>query len=120
MDFPPGYLDHFQNPRNVGVTPDFTHIAKNRVPPNHGCFDELELTVRVNNDLIEQASFRGRLCSGSIAAASVVTEAITGKKLSDLSGINEALFRNAWGEIPEQKTHAVELLLATVKLLQKK
>jgi len=66
-------LDHYRRPRNKGVLPQATHaVALN----NPLCGDEIDLQLRVENDVISDIRFVGRGCSISQAAASMMTQLV--------------------------------------------
>jgi nitrogen fixation protein NifU and related proteins len=69
-------LEHQKRPRNTGRLEHKTHAEKGHNP---SCGDELELELRIENDLIAEVRFLGRGCTISQASASLMTVAITGK-----------------------------------------
>ena len=79
-------LDHGRRPRNFGPLPEATHDA---VGHNPLCGDRITLHVRMNGDVVDGVSFEGQGCAISQASASLLTEAVKGRKLDDV----ESLFR---------------------------
>ncbi len=71
-------LEHFKNPRNPGrlEKPDMTAQGANPF-----CGDELELTVSLKSETIQDIRAECKGCSISQASASMMTEAIKGKTL---------------------------------------
>lgn len=75
-------LDHFKNPRNYGHldTPDATFIENNPL-----CGDrigiEVKLETRNSKFEIKEIRFFGEGCAISTASASMLTEAVRGKKI---------------------------------------
>ncbi len=112
--YPEVYLDHFQYPRWVGQVENTTHHSVNHVLPGTGCFDQLEITLCVHDDIVEEARFRGRLCSGSVAAASLLMTMIQNKSISEIMKINKADLANIWSFIPTGKDHSIELAISTL------
>ena len=94
-------LDHYRSPRHKGrvENPDLTARGYNPL-----CGDDIELTLKVSDGVIEQVAFDGHGCSISQASASMLTEAITGRRLDyalALAGDVRALFTG--GQVdPEQ------------------
>jgi nitrogen fixation NifU-like protein len=80
-------MDHYQSPRNRGVVPDADiDVGLN----NPTCGDEVRLTVRLGpGDVVEDARFVGQGCSISMAAASMMTEAIRGRPLAEALALAE-------------------------------
>ena len=103
-------IEHFSNPRNVGVieNPDGMGTIDNPV-----CGDVTELYLRVRNGVIDEAKFKSLGCAVTIASASVFTEKIKGREISGfLQGSEEEIVRallglieKELGDLPAQKLH---------------
>ena len=67
-------------PRNRGVldSPDADLTQHNPV-----CGDEVRLTARINDGAISEIAFHGQGCSISQSSASMMTEAVKGRSLSE-------------------------------------
>ncbi len=74
-------LDHYKHPRNRGTLehPDITFEDANPL-----CGDRLRMDVMVKDDRIEQVRFSGVGCSISLAAASMLCEAVEGRTLDEV------------------------------------
>lgn len=75
-------LDHYKNPRNHGILDpnDFTYEDENPL-----CGDKLRIDVRLDeNQNVKEVAFSGRGCAISQASASMLTESIQGKPLSEV------------------------------------
>ena len=77
-------LDHYKSPRHHGKMdrPDALEWGKNPL-----CGDELELYLGVKDGKISDIKFDGKGCSISQASASMMTEAVVGKGLSEVKEI---------------------------------
>ncbi|HET6644107.1 MAG TPA: SUF system NifU family Fe-S cluster assembly protein [Fimbriimonadales bacterium] len=73
-------LDHARNPRNFGECALSTNRA---VGNNTLCGDRVEISLQVNGGVIVNAAFFGAGCAISTASASMMTEAIKGKTVTD-------------------------------------
>lgn len=73
-------IDHGRHPRNHGVLEHSTHQKQGHNPL---CGDKLELYVVVENDAIKDLRFVGSGCAISMSSASLMTEHLKGKKLSE-------------------------------------
>jgi nitrogen fixation protein NifU and related proteins len=75
-------LDHYQNPRNHGRLAHPTLANRGHNPL---CGDEIELSVGIDeqDDSIREIAFTGRGCSISQASASMMTEVVKGRKLTE-------------------------------------
>ncbi len=80
-------LDHYRHPRNQGRLdqPDVSHELDNPV-----CGDVVRIEVCLTNGRVSEARFSGRGCVVSMASASMLTEEIQGKSVSELLGMEEA------------------------------
>jgi nitrogen fixation NifU-like protein len=74
-------FDHYRTPRNCRALADANHKAEGYNPL---CGDRVTLYLKVDDDVIEDASFEGIGCAISTAAASLMTEALKGKKIGDV------------------------------------
>jgi nitrogen fixation NifU-like protein len=69
-------LDHSKHPRNSRAMPDANHNAEGYNPL---CGDKLKLYVKMEGDIVKDASFVGTGCAISTASASLMTESLKGK-----------------------------------------
>jgi nitrogen fixation protein NifU and related proteins len=83
-------LDHHRRPRNRGTLAEPVHRAEGSNPL---CGDQLTIYVRLNGDVIEEVAFEGSGCAISTAAASLMTEAIKGKTVSEAQALFERYHR---------------------------
>jgi nitrogen fixation NifU-like protein len=79
-------LDHSRRPRNFGELPGANRTMDGRNPL---CGDVTTIFLKVENGVVQDAHFVGAGCSISMASASMMTEAVKGRTLSEA----EALFR---------------------------
>jgi nitrogen fixation NifU-like protein len=69
-------LDHSKRPRNFHVMKDANRKAEGYNPL---CGDKLRLYLKIENDVVQDASFEGSGCAISTASASLMTESLKGK-----------------------------------------
>ncbi|MBI4142049.1 SUF system NifU family Fe-S cluster assembly protein [Candidatus Woesearchaeota archaeon] len=74
-------MDHYKNPRNHGILEPFTFKFFDNNPL---CGDEIEVRAFVEGNVIKDVKFTGKGCSISQAAASMLSETVKGKTLSDV------------------------------------
>ena len=81
-------LDHYENPRNVGVfNKDDNNIGTGMVGAP-ACGDVMRLQIKVNDDgIIEDAVFKTYGCGSAIASSSLLTEWVKGKSLAEAKSI---------------------------------
>lgn len=73
-------MDHYKNPRNRGVIEDDSLTINMNNPT---CGDRIQLTMKVENDLVVDAKFEGEGCSISMSSASMMTQSIKGKPIDE-------------------------------------
>lgn len=80
-------LDHNRQPRNFRV-PE----AANREAEGHNplCGDEVKVYLRVEDGVIEDVGFQGSGCAISTASASMMTQAVKGRRLEEAKALFEA------------------------------
>jgi nitrogen fixation NifU-like protein len=69
-------IDHSKRPRNFHSMDDANRKAEGYNPL---CGDKLKLFLRVEDDIVKEASFLGAGCAISTASASLMTESLRGK-----------------------------------------
>jgi nitrogen fixation NifU-like protein len=80
-------LDHYENPRNVGVLEDDPSVGTGMVGAP-ACGDVMKLQIKVSDDgIIEDAKFKTYGCGSAIASSSLVTEWVKGKSLDEAAEI---------------------------------
>ena len=74
-------LDHFRHPRNYGSleAPDVSNEAFNPL-----CGDRIRIELKLENEIISGARFKGNGCAISMAAASLLTELVVGIEVGEL------------------------------------
>jgi nitrogen fixation NifU-like protein len=89
-------MDHIKNARNFRALADATHHADGANPL---CGDELSVYLKLDGDLIADASFQCTCCGISMASASIMTESVRGRSNEDaralLAGLVAALTAHA-------------------------
>ncbi len=95
-------MDHFMNPRNVGVIENPDGYAKVGSP---SCGDMMEIFLKIEDEIIIDAKFRTFGCASAIASSSVTTEMILNKTIEEaLQLTNKSIAQNLDG-LPASKLH---------------
>lgn len=111
--YSPLLLEHFSNPRNVGVleNPDAEAMQSNPV-----CGDTMRLMLRIDGEeRIAEARFQTVGCPAAIATSSAATEMIAGRRLEEVEGLTRADFAAAVGGLPPSKMHCSVLAAAALR-----
>jgi len=77
-------LDHYRNPRNKGSLPNADISIHDSNPL---CGDEIDIHLKVEEDMIKDIKFEGRGCAISQASASMLTEQVLNKPLNAVKDI---------------------------------
>ena len=81
-------IDHYENPRNVGVLDKNSENVGTGMVGAPACGDVMRLQIQVNdNGVIEEARFKTYVCVSAIASSSLVTEWLKGKTLDEAQAI---------------------------------
>ena len=116
-------LDHYENPRNVGVLEDDDSVGTGMVGAP-ACGDVMKLQIKVGDDgIIQDAKFKTYGCGSAIASSSLVTEWVKGKSLDEASQIKNTQIAEELA-LPPVKIHcsvlAEDAIKAAVKDLRGK
>jgi nitrogen fixation NifU-like protein len=115
VDYSDKVMDHFMNPRNVGVLEDADGVGR---AGNPVCGDLMEMSVKVHDDVITDIRFRTFGCGAAIATSSMATELIRGKTIDEALEVSNRAIAEALGGLPPIKMHcsvlAAEALRATL------
>ena len=106
------FLDHFNNPRNVGTIEDAEGVGTEK---NQVCGDTMTLYLRMEGERITGSSFQTLGCSASIAASSVITELVTGKSVGEARELTRHDIAEALDGIPPAKLHSAVLAIDALK-----
>jgi nitrogen fixation NifU-like protein len=105
-------MEHFMNPRNVGVidNPDGYGKVGNPV-----CGDVMEIYIKVKDDVITDIKFKTFGCGSAIATSSMVTELAKGKHIDEALKITRNDVANELEGLPPQKMHCSNLAADALK-----
>jgi len=82
-------LDHFKKPRNWGLVTTASKGWVKAKEVNGSCGDVMEMGLRVKKGRIEEVKFQGEGCAISMAAGSMLTEMIKGKKIKEVEKMSD-------------------------------
>jgi nitrogen fixation NifU-like protein len=99
-------MEHFMNPRNVGVIEDADGYGK---VGNPVCGDLMEIFIKVKDERIDDIKFRTFGCGSAIAVSSMVTEMAKGKTLDEAMKITRKDVADELEGLPPQKMHCSNL-----------
>ena len=108
-------MDHYENPRNVGVLDkDAANVGTGMVGAP-ACGDVMRLQIQINDEgVIEEAKFKKYGCGSAIASSSLLTEWVKGKTLDEAAQIKNTEIVEEL-ELPPVKIHCSVLAEDAIK-----
>ena len=95
-------MDHFRNPRNVGVIEDANVIGE---VGNAKCGDIMKMYLKIEDDVVQDVKFETFGCGSAIASSSMATELIKGKPVSEVAQLTNKSVAEALDGLPAYKMH---------------
>ena len=95
-------MDHFRNPRNVGIIEDANGIGE---VGNAKCGDIMKMYLKIEDDIIRDVKFETFGCGSAIASSSMATELIKGKPVSEAMKLTNQAGAEALDGLPAYKMH---------------
>ncbi|MBR3870110.1 MAG: Fe-S cluster assembly scaffold protein NifU [Clostridia bacterium] len=105
-------MDHFKNPRNVGIIEDADGVGE---VGNAKCGDIMKIYLKIENDIITDVKFNTFGCGSAIASSSMATELIMGKPLSQALELTNKAVAEALDGLPAHKLHCSVLAEEAIK-----
>ena len=101
-------MDHFKNPRNVGVLDDADVTSK---VGSVACGDLIKLYLKFdpNLDQIKDIKFESYGCAANIATSSMMTEMVKGKTIEEARKVTFKDISDTLGGLPRIKLHCAVL-----------
>src|SRR4030066_56979 len=99
-------MDHFRNPRNVGVIENPDGVGEEGNPV---CGDMMTFYIKVDNDRLSDVKFQTFGCGAAIAVSSMVSEMAKGRTLAEAMAITNDLVAEELGGLPKNKMHCSNL-----------
>ena len=105
-------MDHFRNPRNIGVIEDADGIGE---VGNAKCGDIMKIYLKIENDIIVDVKFETFGCGSAIASSSMATELIKGKPVEEALSLTNKAVVEALDGLPAHKLHCSVLAEEAIK-----
>jgi nitrogen fixation NifU-like protein len=106
MHYSAKVIDHFSNPRNVGIIENANVVVEVGDP---GCGDSLLIFLKIENDVIKDMKYKVFGCGAAIATSSVASEMVIGKTLDEALEITDEIVVEALDGLPPEKRHCSNL-----------
>ena len=95
-------MDHFRNPRNVGVIENADGVGE---VGNAKCGDIMKMYLKIEDGVVEDVKFETFGCGSAIASSSMATELIKGQPLSEVRKLTNKAVAEALDGLPAYKMH---------------
>jgi nitrogen fixation NifU-like protein len=105
-------IDHFSNPHNVGELEGANAVGE---VGNARCGDIMRMYLKIEDDVIKDASFKTFGCCAAIASSSVTTDLIKGLTVDEALNFKNATVVDALGGLPPAKVHCSVLAEEAIK-----
>ena len=105
-------MDHFRNPRNVGILEDADGIGE---VGNAKCGDIMKIYLKIDDGIISNVKFETFGCGSAIASSSMATELIKGKPISEALALTNKAVAEALDGLPAHKMHCSVLAEEAIK-----
>ena len=105
-------MDHFRNPRNVGVIEDADGVGE---VGNAKCGDIMKIYLKIDNEVITDVKFETFGCGSAIASSSMATELIKGKPVAEAMELTNKAVAEALDGLPDYKMHCSVLAEEAIK-----
>ena len=105
-------MDHFRNPRNVGVIENADGIGE---VGNAKCGDIMKMYLKIDDGIISDVKFETFGCGSAIASSSMATEMIKGQPVSEAMKLTNKAVAEALDGLPAYKMHCSVLAEEAIK-----
>lgn len=105
-------IEAFRNPKNVGEIENPDGIG---TVGNASCGDIMQITLKIENDIIVDAKFKTFGCTAAIATSSTATEMVKGMSIEEALKLTNSKVVEALGGLPAQKLHCSVLAEEAIK-----
>ena len=95
-------MDHFMNPHNVGEIENADGTGTYGSPV---CGDMMQITLKIEDDVIKDAKFKTFGCGAAIATSSMATEMVKGKTVDEALELTNKAVMEALDGLPPEKVH---------------
>ena len=103
MEYSEKVMDHFANPRNVGIIEDANAIGE---VGNAKCGDIMKMYMKINDEgVIEDIKFKTFGCGAAVATSSMATEMVKGKTIEEALKLTNKAVAEALDGLPPVKMH---------------
>ncbi|WP_238918582.1 Fe-S cluster assembly scaffold protein NifU [Clostridium sp. YIM B02555] len=112
MQYSEKVMDHFMNPRNIGIIENADGIGQ---VGNPQCGDIMKMYLKIEEGIIIEAKFKTFGCGAAVATSSMATELIKGRTVEEALKVTNAAVAEALDGLPPIKMHCSALAEEAIK-----
>lgn len=105
-------MEAFRNPKNVGEIENASGMG---TVGNASCGDIMQISLKIENDIIVDAKFKTFGCAAAIASSSTATDMIIGMTVDEALKVTNKKVVECLGGLPSQKIHCSVLAEEAIK-----
>ena len=105
-------MQAFQNPKNVGEIENASGVG---TVGNASCGDIMQISLKIENDIIVDAKFKTFGCAAAIATSSTATDMIIGMTVEEALKVTNKKVIECLGGLQSQKIHCSVLAEEAIK-----
>lgn len=105
-------MEAFKNPKNVGEIENASGVG---TVGNASCGDIMQISLKIENDIIVDAKFKTFGCAAAIATSSTATDMIIGMTVDEALQVTNKKVVECLGGLPSQKIHCSVLAEEAIK-----
>ncbi len=105
-------MEAFKNPQNVGEIENPDGFGK---VGNASCGDIMQITLKIENDIIVDAKFKTFGCAAAVATSSTATQMVIGMTVDEAEKLTNAKVVEVLEGLPPQKIHCSVLAEEAIK-----
>ena len=105
-------MEAFKNPKNVGEIENASGVG---TVGNASCGDIMQISLKIENDIIVDAKFKTFGCAAAIATSSTATDMIIGMTVEEALKVTNTKVVECLGGLPSQKIHCSVLAEEAIK-----
>jgi len=115
LGFTDQFLNHAMTPQNLG----FLSNPDGRSNPKGSCGDNIELYLRIQDNVVKECVFMTDGCAHTVACGSVITTLARGRTISEALNTNSQEVCDALGGLPREHEHCARLAVTSLRLAVK-
>jgi nitrogen fixation NifU-like protein len=105
-------MEAFRNPKNVGEIENADGVG---TVGNASCGDIMQISLKIENDVIVDAKFKTFGCAAAIATSSTATDMVIGMTIEQALKLTNKIVVEKLGGLPSQKLHCSVLAEEAIK-----